>query len=135
MKNLVLCAALAAASTTGLAAAPEQKLVGTEWVWFTDYAYLTSEWTLNAEEGCSLQVGTGMKIGGTPRGQVRTFAGHVKFTTWGIGAVHVRAIGGMAPCTVRIDQGSVQALGVYSDPSLIRGLIRDGRIVYDALIK
>lgn len=109
------------------------KQVGTDWVWFTDYAFLWSEWTLNAEAGCELEVGTGMKIAGKPRGSVRRFEQHIQIKAWGAGAIHVRAVGGRAPCMVRVDPGEAGVIGIYSDPSLTRGVIRDGKIVYDKI--
>jgi hypothetical protein len=115
------------------AAAPAERAVGTDWVWFTDYAYLHSEWTLNAQAGCELEVGVGMKVRGKPRGAIRRFSGHITLTAWGIGAVHVRAMSGMAPCVVRVEQGVSAPIGVYSDPSLLQGVIRDGVIVYDTV--
>lgn len=91
----------------------KQKDVGTSWTWLTDYAYATAEWTLNTEDGCSVEVGTGIKAFGKPRGSVHTFTGHYRFTTWGIGAIHVRSARGSTVCRVRLDQGDVGAITVY----------------------
>lgn len=92
----------------------EERIVGSDWTWFTDYAYLSAEWTLNVEDGCELEVGTGIKAFGKPRGSKHRFSRHYQFTTWGIGAIHVRAIGGK-PCRARLDQGDVGALPILRD--------------------
>jgi hypothetical protein len=97
-----------------------EKTVGKQWVWFTDYAYLYSEWTFNVEGGCHVEVAGGMKIGGKPRGSnYIVFGGkHRVITTWGIGAIHVRTTTAFDACRVRMDQGDVGAITIYSDPSL-----------------
>jgi hypothetical protein len=35
---------------------PLEKYVRGGWTWFTDYAYLSSEWTLNSQPSCKLEV-------------------------------------------------------------------------------
>jgi hypothetical protein len=132
---LIVGVFLLAFGASGLAAPPHEALVGTDWVWFTDYGYLSAEWTLNAEEGCDLEVGAGIKVGGKPRGSIYRFSGYKTITTWGIGAIHVRAVDGVAPCLVRVDEGRVRLIGVYSDPSVVKGVIHDGKIVFNELIK
>ena len=106
-----------------------EKYVGTEWVWFTDYVYFLSEWTLEAESGCNLEVGVGVKFRGKPRGSITQFTGLYQFRTYGFGAIHVRAVSGRAPCLVRLGQGHVEAVGLYSNPSVIKGVIHDGKII------
>ena len=112
---------------------PHQKSVGTEWVWFTDYAFFRSEWTVNAEDGCELEVGSGVKIQGKPRGSVRRFSKHIVLTAWGVGAIHVRAVAGIAPCEVRVDMGDFDLLPVVGKPSLLKGVIKDGKVVYESI--
>jgi len=129
----VLCSAILCVLGSVVSAAEplHVKPVGTDWVWFSDYAYFRSEWTVSAEDGCELEVGSGMRINGEPRGSARRFSRYIKFTAWGIGAIHVRAVAGMAPCLVRVDLGQFDLIPVYGDPSLVKGIIKDGKIVYD----
>ena len=96
------------------------RYVATEWVWFTDYVYLISEWTLEAESGCDLEVSVGVMFRGKPWGGITRFSGLYQFTIYGFGAIHVRAVAGRAPCLVRLSQGRVHAVGLYSNPSVIK---------------
>lgn len=89
-----------------------EKVVGPDWKWFTDYAYLTAEWTLNAESDCRLEAGLGIMAFGKPRGGRIPFSGYMRFSTRGIGAVHVRVVNGKGPCRVRLDQGFVEAIPI-----------------------
>ncbi len=86
------------------------KEVGTKWTHLTDYAYLYSEWTLNAESGRKCEVGVGVKIGGKPRGGRHKFSEHILVETYGIGAIHVRVLEGETPCLIRLDQGDAGAI-------------------------
>ena len=95
-----------------------QKQVGRRWKWFTDYAYASAEWTLNAPADRELEVGMGIKAFGKPRGERRRFTGHVSFTTIGIGAIHVRVVDTHGPCLVQLDQGDVGAIPIYPLPEI-----------------
>jgi hypothetical protein len=112
-----------------------EKYVGTEWTWLTDYIYWASEWSIDAEAGCEVEVGLGMKVGRKTLGGSYKFTQHIGFTTRGFGAIHVRAIAGYAPCLVKLSQGHSDAVPMYGDPSVIKGLIRDGTIVYNEIPK
>lgn len=100
--------------------AEEQKTVGKSWVWFTDYAFFYSEWTFNVESGCNVEVGAGMSIGGKPRGSTYIVRGgtYRVITTWGVGALHARTTTEFESCRVRMDQGDVGLISVYSEPGL-----------------
>lgn len=98
---------------------PEERVVGSAWQWFTDYAYFSSEWTVNASPGCDLEVGFGMKVGGKPRGGIHKFQSYFHSKVYGIGAVHVRRIGGDERCLVRVELGDVGPITIYSDPSVL----------------
>jgi hypothetical protein len=126
---LFVLAAIPASATEG------QKYVGTEWTWFTDYAYWSADWSLDAEEDCELEVGLGMKVGEKKLGGTYRFSEHINFTTRGLGAIHVRAVSGYAPCLVRLGLGNAEAIPIYGDPSVLKGAIKDGRIVYDKIEK
>lgn len=94
------------------------KEVNVQWTWFTDYAYSTATWTLNAPDGRRLEVGMGIKAFGKPLGEHRKFQRHVVFTTVGIGSIHVRVLDGKGPCTVQLDQGDAGVIPVYPPPKL-----------------
>lgn len=93
-----------------------EKTIGDKWVWFTDYVYFDATWTLNCEAGRACEVGTGVKAFGRPRGDTFKFSGHTKFKTYGIGAIHVRVVDRGGPCQVRLDQGDVGSITIYSRP-------------------
>jgi hypothetical protein len=133
IKLIVVCCAGAFIATMPAAGHCEEgeHYVGVEWRWFTDYIYMSSEWTLDAEDGCELEYGTGMMVRNTPLGGKHRFSSHVEFSTYGFGAIHVRAVSGLAPCLVKLRQGNVRAVGIYSDPSVIKGAIHDGKIIYE----
>lgn len=90
-----------------------KKEIGSDWTWFTDYIYAYSTWTLNVEHGRRCEVGTGIKFRGKPRGEKKSFTTHTKFTTVGIGAIHVRVTDGKGPCMVQLDQGDVGTVPIY----------------------
>jgi len=101
--------------------------VSDQWTWFSDYYYISSEWTLNGESGCHFELGTGISIFGKPRGGITPFTGRYTFTVWGVGAIQVRVPKGQFPCRVRLDQGNVSAISVYSDPSLVKSAVEDAK--------
>jgi hypothetical protein len=111
--TIAACLTLSTASAEAL-----EKSVGREWVWFTDYAYFYSDWTLNGESGCRFEAGFGIKAFGKPRGGIKPFTTYLFFTTWGIGAVHVRRIDGDEACRVWLEQGDAGAISIYSDSSV-----------------
>jgi len=97
-----------------VAKAEDVRVVNNEWTWFTDYVYAYATWTLNAEAGCECEVGMGIKAFGKPRGEKRKFRDHVTFTTLGFGAIHVRTLKPHVECRVRLDQGDVGVVTIYS---------------------
>lgn len=107
---LMLLASAVLFFSTPTYAASLEKIVGSDWTWFTDYAYLTAEWTLNSEPDCKLEAGLGIMTFGKPRGGRIPFSDYLRFSTRGIGAVHVRVVNGQGPCRVRLDQGFVEAI-------------------------
>lgn len=96
-----------------------QTIVDKHWCWFTDYVFLYADWTINLAEGREVEVGTGLMIKGKPRGSIFKVRKHCNFRTFGAGAIHVRVIDGGGPCGVRIDQGKVKLITIYSDPSIL----------------
>jgi hypothetical protein len=66
-----------------------------------------------------------VSILGKPRGNILPLQGYLKFSTYGIGAINVRVTEGNGPCLVRLDQGSTQAISVYSDPNLLKAAADD----------
>jgi len=109
---------LSAMSPVHAAAQEKRLLVGSEWVWFTDYAYLIADWTLQASSDCLLEVGTGMKLSNNPRGSRKRFEGHIRTTTWGLGSIHVRSLTPSVSCMVSLTAGHVEPLPIYSSPCL-----------------
>jgi hypothetical protein len=104
---------------------PKERVVGSGWHWFSDYAYFSSEWTVNASPGCNLEVGFGMKVGGKPRGNIFGFTTYFRGKAYGVGAVHVRRVGGDKHCIVRVELGDVGAIPIYGDPSILKGVADD----------
>ena len=102
-----------------------EKVVGNKWRWFTDYAFLWAEWTINVEQGRAVEVGTGVSIGGNPIGGKFRVSGHKTFKTYGAGAIHVRSADGKGACIVRVDQGKAGLITIYRDPSLINAALDD----------
>lgn len=102
-------------------AAPQyqQHIVGNSWQWFTDYAFLTSDWTLNVEPNCAVEVASGVMVSGHPWGSTHQFTSYYHFTAYGAGAIHVRSVKKDQPCNVRLDMGEVSAIPIYSSPSVV----------------
>jgi len=93
---------------------PKVYAITSNWTWLTDYAYLTAEWTIDCEEGRTCLVGSGMKVGGKPRGTIRQVKGHATFRTYGLGAIHARCTDtGVRTCAIRLTQGTAEPLPVY----------------------
>jgi hypothetical protein len=101
------------------AAEYQQHVVGNSWQWFTDYAFLTSDWTLNVEPNCAVEVASGLMVSGHPWGSTHQFTTYYHFTAYGAGAIHVRSVKQGQPCNVRLDMGYVSAIPVYSSPSVL----------------
>ena len=110
--------------------AKNERMVTRDWTWFTDYGYFWSKWTINVEGGNEVEVGVGMKIGGKPRGGRFKVKGHYEFTTYGIGAIHVRTTDPLNACTVRVDQGEAGTIPVHSDPSNLKAALELARKLY-----
>jgi hypothetical protein len=88
------------------------KVVSDQWTWFADYGLAYAEWTVNCPGDRRCQVGMGIMVGGTPRGEKISFSPTAEFTTIGVGAIHVRVDDGGPPCNVRLDQGKVGTIPV-----------------------
>ncbi len=92
------------------------KNVTDQWTWFSDYAAATVNWTVNCPTNRQCQVGKGVKIFGTPRGEKIGFSGVKEFTTLGIGAIHVRVTDGRGVCPVRVDEGNIGLINLPDIP-------------------
>ena len=74
-----------------------EKEVGNDWVWFSDYAFVYSKWTVGCQPGCTCKVGMGVKAFGKPRGERKTFTDVITVLTVGLGAIHVQKVEGASP--------------------------------------
>lgn len=92
------------------------KNVTNEWTWLSDYVAATIQWTVNCPTDRRCEVGMGMKIFGQPRGEKIGFSGARKFTTLGLGAIHVRVTDGQGTCPVRLDEGDVGLINLPNVP-------------------
>jgi hypothetical protein len=124
----IIAAIILGCCVTGTAVAkdgPYEKDVGTDWKWFTDYAYWSSDWTLNVQAGCDVEVGFGVMAFGNPLGGRRQFKTYYQLRLYGVGAIHVRVVNGTSPCRVRLDIGNVSPIPVYGNPSVVKGAVSD----------
>lgn len=92
------------------------KNVTDQWTWLSDYAGTTVDWTVNCPANRQCEVGMGMKIFGTPRGEKVPFSGVRKLTTIGLGAIHVRVTDKQGPCPVQLDEGDVGLISLLNVP-------------------
>jgi hypothetical protein len=87
-----------------------------DWTFLSDYVFTAATWTLNAEEGCNVEVGTGVFVAGRPRGTRKVISRRGTFFTLGFGSIHARTLPpGQATCSVRLDQGDVGLVPILSD--------------------
>lgn len=100
-------AIIIAGDAGGALAQSTERVVGADWGWLSDYAYLWAQWTVNCPRDRRCQVGMGIFSFGEPRGEKIRFSGNLLITTIGIGAIHIRADDGKGDCPVRLDQGDV----------------------------
>lgn len=112
----ILCVVVGSVSPFGraLADGPIKRTVGAQWTWLTDYIYFSADWTIKVQSECEVEVGTGISFKGKPRGSRWRVRGNAQFTTYGMGAIHVRATNGNVECAIRLDQGDVGAITVFS---------------------
>ncbi|MGH1429380.1 MAG: hypothetical protein ACRBEE_15700 [Arenicella sp.] len=89
------------------------KNVGKEWVWFADYAFPYSKWTIICEEGRICEVGMGISFRGRPRGFKEKFSKITTVTTIGLGAIKVRTVDGLGDCKVSVEQGNHGYFPIY----------------------
>ena len=85
------------------------KEIGSDWVWFSDHVALWVSYVTEAAPNRKYAVGTGVSIGGKPRGQVREVSGKVETTAYGAGALHVRFVDNLGTGTVCAAQGNLKA--------------------------
>lgn len=90
--------------------------VGKKWTWMYEYAFLYSKWTVACPKGRKCQVGMGVSVKGTPRGEKIRFGPIKSFTTVGIGAIFVRAIDDKGPCEVHLYQGTYKLFTLVDRP-------------------
>lgn len=89
-----------------------KKMVGNKWAWFDDYAFGSAKWTINCEPGRTIEVGTGVKIFGEPRGSKTRITTHGIITTLGLGAIHIKVVDGKGSCGVQVDLGEVGLISI-----------------------
>ena len=89
-----------------------KKSVANDWVWFEDYAFLYSEYTVFCEEGCECEVGMGMSFLGEPRGEKKRYSGRLNIFTIGAGAVHIRRASGNSECLAGLAPGENRVFSV-----------------------
>jgi len=82
------------------------KVVTDEWTWISDYVFVLSDWIIVAEGAVELELGTGIKTFGEPRGSREVFRTAQEFQTWGAGAIHVRTKQKGAVSRVQLFRGS-----------------------------
>lgn len=100
-------AVLIIGSAGGAIAQGTERVVGSDWLWMSDYAYLWAQWTVNCPPNRRCQVGMGIFSFGEPRGEKIRFSGSLLITTIGLGAIHVRVDDGKGDCPIRLDPGDV----------------------------
>lgn len=106
-------AALAAvALSAGSAEAENERCetVDREWIWFSDHAAFWISYVVEAAPGRRYKVGTGLSIGGKPRGGVREASGRVEVIAYGVGALHVRFVDDGEPATICAAQGDLKTV-------------------------
>lgn len=94
---------------------PLEILVRDRWTHLADYVYAYATWTLNVEEGRTVQVGMGWSVGGEPRGEKLRVKKVRTFNTVGPGALSCRVVDGGGPCRVRLDEGDAGLIPILSE--------------------
>lgn len=80
------------------------KTASDRWTWLEDYAYFSATYQLVCEPDRECEFGSGMKIGGKPRGTKSKFMGERRISVYGLGAIHVRAADGRGDVKVQMRQ-------------------------------
>lgn len=79
-------------------------MVGDSWVWFSDHAVASITYGIAVEEGFKVRAATGPSIFGNPVGSRHEVKGAEEVTAYGIGAIHIKRIGGGGEAKVCVDQ-------------------------------
>jgi len=116
-KQLTLCISILCIGLPLQAAAtPICKEVGKNWVWFGEHAVSSIEYVVafDKNESSEIRVGTGIFIGGKPRGQIQGLVTEKQINAYGIGAIHVRNKA-EKKVKVCVTTGNISAISLYSD--------------------
>lgn len=109
---IVVSIGLAAAMAPATAAEHSCREVTNDWTWFSDHVALTVEYVIVGQPGRRYEVGTGLKIGGRPRGWRSQHSGNVKITAWGAGALHIRRDDDGPPFKVCVGPGKLSPITI-----------------------
>lgn len=75
-----------------------------KWHWLEDYVMAQAKYVILCPPNRVCEYGSGVFMGGAPRGDRNKWCGGRLITCYGAGAVHVRTADGNEPCLVGISQ-------------------------------
>lgn len=88
------------------------------WSWLEDYAFLSATYVIGCPRDRRCRVGTGIFVGGSPRGTEKDFTGDVEVDVYGLGALHVRVMDGEKPARIGFYRKTQGLFPIYPPPSL-----------------
>jgi hypothetical protein len=71
-------------------AAPSCRVVGDDWVWFSDHVSMTVDYSITAQSSRKFEVGTGISVNGSVWGSTKVGSVFMDVTAYGIGGLYIR---------------------------------------------
>lgn len=90
------------------------RTVGPAWTWFGDHIAISVDYVSVGASSRRYEVGTGISVGGSPRGRREVYSGTAEFTAYGIGAVHIRQSDSGEPFKVCVSSAGLSPITIYS---------------------
>lgn len=114
MKRRCLCWLLLVASAAANSA-PKWMIVTSddEWSRANTYVYMSATFVIACEPGRRCEAGTGLFLGGKPRGSRRAFTGTIRMTAFGAGSLYVRADDGHGKVQVAFYEQDSRLVPLY----------------------
>ncbi|MEH0667018.1 hypothetical protein H4F18_16530 [Vibrio scophthalmi] len=88
------------------------KQTGSTWVKFSNHIVTSIDYAIAMPKGKTVEVGTGVKLFGEPRGSIYSSSKPFEITAYGAGALYVRSING-GSFEVCVDSSGQDAITLY----------------------
>ena len=110
VRHFIVFVLLAGLPAATLSQEQRCRTVDSDWIWFSDHVVVSVTYVTQGPQGRRYEIGTGISIGGKPRGSIEEAEGRSEVTAYGIGALHLRFVDGLGAGTLCAEQGSIETI-------------------------